>query len=410
MYQRVEQGPAGSSGGPQNRPQGGRDGAVSKRGSSRDTTAIEVDEIEPDGDDFEAPLERDAVPAAAPALRHFLVGADGSGHRLDKYLAAQMPEVSRSRLQRWIEDDAVLLNGVTARTRASVFAGDRIDVQESAAAASPAHGPEPMALDVVWEDETLIVIDKPAGLVVHPGAGNWSGTLLNGLLAYDPALAGVPRAGIVHRLDAGTSGLMVVARTVAAQLDLVRQLQARTVVREYWALVSGAIAPALTIDAALGRDPRNPLRFRVSKAENARAARTHVRRLAQWPLARPGGGGGGSVSWVACRLETGRTHQIRVHLESIGHPLLGDPVYRRHLPAELLALALPGHGLTHQALHACRLALVHPVRHETLAWSRPPPEDLRRLLLHLGARTEQLRPPARGYFAEASGSARGRTS
>jgi len=366
-------------------------------------------DLEADADDYDADTPGDGAIAVhgGPALRHFQVGSDGNGVRLDKYLAVQMPEVSRSRLQRWIEEDAVLLNGVAARSRASVFAGDRIDVQESAPVGSLAFGPEPMPLAVVWEDETIIVIDKPAGLVVHPGAGNWSGTLLNGLLAYDPALAHVPRAGIVHRLDAGTSGLMVVARTVTAQLDLVRQLQARTVVREYWALASGAFAPSATIDAALGRDPRNPLRFRVSAAENARPARTYVRRLAQWPLARPGGGGGGTVSWLACRLDTGRTHQIRVHLESIGHPLLGDPVYRKHLPAELLALALPEHRLTRQALHACRLALVHPVSQEALSWSRPPPDDLRSLLLHLGARTEQLRPPVRGYFAEPAGGHKG---
>jgi len=354
-----------------------------------------------EGDDFDL-AEPQALAADAPPEpleRHFLVGADGNGVRLDKYLAAQMLEVSRSRLQRWIEEDAVQLNGAPARSRASVFAGDRIDVQESASVQSLAYGPEAMPLAVVWEDETIIVIDKPAGLVVHPGAGNWSGTLLNGLLAYDPRLAAVPRAGIVHRLDAGTSGLMVIARTPAAQLDLVRQLQARTVVREYWAVVSGAVAPSVTINAALGRDPRNPLRFRVSSAENARQARTYVRRLAHWPLPGRNGVGGGSVSWVACKLDTGRTHQIRVHMESIGHPLLGDPVYRRHLPVEMLALALPDHALPRPALHACRLELIHPLRQETMAWSRSPPDDLRALLLHLGARPEQLRPPARGYFA-----------
>jgi 23S rRNA pseudouridine1911/1915/1917 synthase len=360
-------------------------------------------DIAPDGDDFDLPDP--GVPTGAapdsPAVRHFLVGSDGNGVRLDKYLAAQMPEVSRSRLQRWIEEDAVLLNGAAARQRASVYAGDRIDVRAAASVQSLAYGPEPIPITVVWEDETLIIVDKPAGLVVHPGAGNWSGTLLNGLLAYDESLARVPRAGIVHRLDAGTSGLMVVARTIAAQFDLVRQLQARTVVREYWALVSGALAPSLTIDAALGRDPRNPLRFRVSTAPNARPARTHVRRLAQWPVP----GGSGTVSWLACRLETGRTHQIRVHLESIGHPLLGDPVYRRHLPAQMLALGLASHPLTHQALHACRLELIHPLLQETMAWSRPPPPDLRDLLLHLGSRPDQLRPPARGYFNRPVGGA-----
>jgi 23S rRNA pseudouridine1911/1915/1917 synthase len=422
------------TGAEENGPLGGQGGFVSKRGSKPATGAIGGEPItgkpiggnsivgdpiggDPDSatdsDDFEVFVPHDGMGpvdvgpfATEPALRHFLVGSDGNGVRLDKYLAIQMPEVSRSRLQRWIEDDAVLLNGAIARSRASVFAGDRVDVQESAPPASFAFGPEAIPLSVVWEDETIIVINKPAGLVVHPGAGNWSGTLLNGLLAYDPALAQVPRAGIVHRLDAGTSGLMVVARTVAAQLDLVRQLQARTVGREYWALVSGAFAPSASIDSALGRDPRNPLRFRVSTALTARPARTYVRRLAQWPVARPGSAGGGNVSWLACRLDTGRTHQIRVHLESIGHPLLGDPVYRKHLPAELLALALPDHILDHQALHACRLALVHPVSQEVLSWSQPPPDDLRRLLLHLGARKDQLRPPPRGYFDEPAGGQR----
>jgi len=352
-------------------------------------------------DDFDLP-DAPAVaqaPAEVPATRHFVVGSDGNGARLDKFLAAQMPGVSRSRLQRWIEDDAVRLNGAAARTRASVYAGDRIEVQESASVQTLAYGPEPIPIDIVWEDETLIVIDKPAGLVVHPGAGNWSGTLLNGLLAYDARLERVPRAGIVHRLDAGTSGLMVVARTAAAQLDLVRQLQARTVVREYWALASGAVAPSLTIDAAVGRDPRNPLRFRVSTAPQARPARTFIRRLALWPLP----GAVGSVSWLACRLDTGRTHQIRVHLESLAHPLLGDPVYRRHLPVQALAQALPDHGLTHQALHACRLELVHPALGHTLAWTRPAPPDFAALLAHLGAQPEQLMPPAQGYFGAPAG-------
>jgi 23S rRNA pseudouridine1911/1915/1917 synthase len=358
--------------------------------------ALTADEF--DEEDLAAPA---GLAVQAPVVRQFVVGSEGAGARLDKYLAAQMPEVSRSRLQRWIAQDAVLLNGEAARARAGVYAGDHIAVHESASVQSLAYGPEPIAFDVVWEDETLIIIDKPAGLVVHPGAGNWSGTLLNGLLAYDPRLEQVPRAGIVHRLDAGTSGLMVVARTPAAQLDLVRQLQARTVTREYWAVVSGAVAPSLTIDAALGRDPRNPLRFRVSTAPAARPARTFVRRLAHWPL--PGGKGG--VSWLACRLDTGRTHQIRVHLESLSHPLLGDPVYRRHLPVEALAHALPGLALARQALHACRLGLIHPLRGEPLAWTRSPPDDLRALLLQLGARADELRAPPQGYFGEPAGGA-----
>jgi 23S rRNA pseudouridine1911/1915/1917 synthase len=337
--------------------------------------AIEED---PESDDLDAQ-------ALADAVHRFVVDIPGDGLRLDKYLAGQLPALSRSRIQRWIEDGAVRLNDVPARVRTIVHADDRIEVQERSLPESLAFVPEPMPIPIVWEDDTIIVIDKPAGLVVHPGAGNWSGTLLNGLLAYDPKLAAVPRAGIVHRLDAGTSGLMVVARTVAAQLDLVRQLQARSVVREYWALVAGAVAPSATIDAAIGRDPRNPLRFRVSQAASARPARTFVRRLAEWKSQDPAA----VISWIACRLDTGRTHQIRVHLESIGHPLIGDPVYRRHLPASLAAHPL----LARPALHACRLELIHPQRREPMSWFRLPPADMLDLLRRLGARESQLRAP-----------------
>jgi len=346
---------------------------------------------EPSGaQDLEAD-EFDLLAGDGAPVRRLVVGPEGNGVRLDKYLAGRLPEVSRSRIQRWIEDDAVRLNGAAARARASVYEDDTIEVQERATPEASAFAPEPMHLPVVWQDEEIIVIDKPAGLVVHPGAGNWSGTLLNGLLAYDPGLASVPRAGIVHRLDAGTSGLMVVARTVAAQVDLVRQLQARSVVREYWALVAGALEPAITIDAALARDPRNPVRFRVSKAAAARSARTFVRRLAEWRIEESTP----PISWIACRLDTGRTHQIRVHLESIGHPLLGDPLYCRHMPA-----ALDGRGwLSRQALHACRLELQHPVRRQTMAWSSAPPDDMRSLMRRLGASEEQLRPPLQGAFS-----------
>ena len=361
---------------------------------------------EPEKDEELDPEDLEFGTAGAAPVRRLVVGVAGNGVRLDKYLAGQLPEVSRSQIQRWIEDDAVRLNGVAARVRASVYADDQIEVREVATPESLAFVPEAMHIPVVWEDEAIIVIDKPAGLVVHPGAGNWSGTLLNGLLAYDPQLARVPRAGIVHRLDAGTSGLMVVARTAGAQLDLVRQLQARSVVREYWALVAGSMAPVVTIDARLARDPRNPLRFRVSAAASARAARTFVRRLAEWKITDPPA----VISWIACRLDTGRTHQIRVHLESIGHPLLGDPLYRRHLPAACSAQQWLGR----QALHACRLELLHPVRQVAMAWSRSPPDDMLLLMRRLGAREEQLqeqlRLPANPGLAGSRGSASGSDS
>jgi 23S rRNA pseudouridine1911/1915/1917 synthase len=229
-----------------------------------------------------------------------------------------------------------------------------------------------MALAVVHEDADLIVIDKPAGLVVHPAAGHWSGTLVNGLLAHDPALGAVPRAGIVHRLDKDTTGLMVVARNLAAQTALVRQLQARSVTRRYVAVVVGALPAAGQVDAPIGRDPRNRLRMAVLDA--GKPAVTHYAVAAR--------GHGWSVA--DCRLETGRTHQIRVHLAHVGHPLLGDPVYgpRRVSPALAEAVA----DFSRQALHARHLGLVHPSTGAALAWDSPVPADLTALLDRLRTR------------------------
>ena len=307
--------------------------------------------------------------------------AGAAGQRLDKALALLLPDMSRSRLQAWIEAGAVQVDGAAARVRQTLSGGERIEVVPLPAPERLAMRPEPIALDVVYEDGHIAVLDKPPGLVVHPAVGNWSGTLANGLLARFPATATLPRAGIVHRLDADTSGLMVVALTLQAQTDLVRQLQARSVMREYWAIVAGAAPAAATIDASLARDPRNPLRFAVSHSPRAKPARTHLRRV------QTTGSGRAAVSWIVCRLDTGRTHQIRVHLESIGHPLVGDPVYRRGRPT---ASSAPGSGVVawkcfgRQALHACRLGLVHPVGREPMAWFRPPPADMRALMRECG--------------------------
>ena len=229
-----------------------------------------------------------------------------------------------------------------------------------------------MPLDVVHEDEAIIVVNKPPALVVHPAAGHWSGTLLNRLLFHAPELAQLPRAGIVHRLDADTSGLMVVARTLHAHTELVRQLQARSVHRAYWAIVLGEPRRGGTVDAPIGRDPRNPLRFCVSHAASARVARTHYTRVATTQH------DGAHLSWLALRLETGRTHQIRVHCEYLGHPLVGDPVYRRRLPAR--DPGVPWRAFPRQALHACMLGLQHPVGGEPMTWFRPPPADLAALM------------------------------
>jgi 23S rRNA pseudouridine1911/1915/1917 synthase len=341
--------------------------------------------------DFDADPEGDAELNDVGALPFASIGASPvqltvsaaqDGWRLDRALAILMPDVSRSRLQQWIVDGAVKVTPVRAaplRQRDPVFAGDLLSVVPIVPPEQTAFAPEPMALSIVHEDDALIVLDKPPGLVVHPAAGHWHGTLLNGLLAHDSALGRLPRAGIVHRLDADTSGLMVVARSLQAQTDLVRQLQARTVAREYWAVVSGEAPAQGTIAAAIGRDPRNPLRFTVSRAPSARDACTHFRRVKTAQV------DGRFFSWVACRLETGRTHQIRVHLESIGLPLVGDPLYRRgrreigrndNLPAWA--------AFKRQALHACHLGLRHPVSGEDVHWFRKPPQDMRDLMKALG--------------------------
>lgn len=328
----------------------------------------------PVADDAE---EFDADPAGPWSLT---VPAALAGQRLDKALGQMLPEVSRSRLQQWIEEGAVRVDGHAARVRQILAGGEAVQVVPAPAPEQLAMRPEPIELDIVYEDRDIAVINKPPALVVHPASGNWSGTLANGLLARYPQAARLPRAGIVHRLDAGTSGLMVVALSLQAQTDLVRQLQARTVVREYWAVVVGTAPPSITIDAALARDPRNPLRFAVSRSPRAKAARTHVRRLQSVDA-------GGRLSWVACRLDTGRTHQIRVHLESIGHPLVGDPVYRRGRPAtnaKSMAQAPSWQRFTRQALHACRLGLLHPAGLGAMQWFRPPAPDMSELMRACG--------------------------
>ena len=315
--------------------------------------------------------ENDDLEADEP-VRLAVAGGPESGLRLDKAMAQLWPDWSRARLRDAIEQGAARLNGRAAAPRATVVAGDRIELDATPRPEQLAFRAEPIPLAIRYEDRAILVIDKPAGLVVHPAAGHWSGTLLNGLLAHDPQLAALPRAGIVHRLDAETSGLMVVARTAAAQLDLVRQLQQRTVTREYWAIVYGSVPAEGSIDAAIGRDRRNPRRFSAGGIA-ARAAVTHYRRAAAGHV------DGIRASWVVCRLETGRTHQIRVHLESIGHPLVGDPVYRQHRPAGATDTAL-----ARQALHAARLALRHPDDQAQRGWFAAPPPDLAALMDRAG--------------------------
>ena len=359
---------------PQPNPQAG-DG-VGGLPPERVRAAAVVADFEAGADDFDDAADAPAAAADAALTLSLEVDSASHGERLDKLLARHFSEFSRSRLQQWIESGAVRVDGQVRRPRDAVQMGNRIEVRPQAAPESSAFAPEDVPLDVVYEDETLLVINKPAGLVVHPAAGNWSGTVLNGLLHRDPGAASLPRAGIVHRLDKETSGLMVVARTLTAQTDLVRQLQARTVKRTYIALVWGRTYDEGTIDAPIGRDPRERTRMAIVQTASGKPSRTHFRTLATVPLGR------GFVSMVMCKLETGRTHQIRVHFESIGHPLVGDPVYfratqRGQRPAIRVPLPVP---YARQALHAYKLGLVHPATGKHMSWTAQPPEDLQALI------------------------------
>ncbi len=295
-----------------------------------------------------------------------------SGERLDKFLGGALPDYSRNRLKAWVEAGAVTVDGKVTKVRHLLRGSESIKVFPQEMPEQFAFAPEDIPLDVVYEDDTLIVINKPAGLVVHPAAGNWTGTLLNGLLHRFPELKQLPRAGIVHRLDKDTSGLMVVARTDIAQTSLVRQLQERTVGRRYLAWVWGDAPSQGKVLAIVGRDQRDRLKMAVGSSQGKPAA-TLFRRLAKGVFAES------PTALLECRLETGRTHQIRVHLESLSFPLLGDPVYRKRIPGA--AKLLP---FTRQALHAYALSLHHPATHEVMTWFRLPPQDLIDLLPAVG--------------------------
>ena len=284
--------------------------------------------------------------------------------RLDQALAKLCPQHSRSRLQHWIREGRVRLSGqAVLETKHKLWGGETLELFEGTDERVQAAQAEAMDLDIVFEDASLIIIDKPAGLVVHPGSGNWSGTLQNALLHHAPQLENVPRAGIVHRLDKDTSGLMVVAKTLEAQTALVRQLQARSVKRYYQALVRGNLERGGTVDAPIGRHPSQ--RTKMAVVANGKPARTHYRVVERFL----------DCTLVDCALETGRTHQIRVHLMSIGHPLVGDPVYGTG------ASRIPrGPTFGRQALHARRLGLVHPESSKSMQWKSALPEDFATIL------------------------------
>ena len=297
-----------------------------------------------------------------------------AGLRLDAALAKLLPEQSRSRIKAWILEGAVLLGGRSCRPSQLVDPGDRVQLRIPAARPQTEVAPEAIPLEVVFEDADCLVIDKPAGLVVHPGAGNPAHTLQNALLGLDASLARVPRAGLIHRLDKDTSGLMVVARSLDAHTALSRQLLARSVSREYEAVCVGVMTGGGSIDKPIGRHRTD--RVRMAVREDGRPARTHYRVLQRFRM----------HTHVRVQLETGRTHQIRLHLSHLGYPIVGDPVYGRRMvvpPAASPALRACLRDFKRQALHAAQLAFDHPRSGERLTFRSELPEDLRALLAAL---------------------------
>ena len=299
-----------------------------------------------------------------------VVGGKHSGQRLDQVSAAVFSDYSRSRLQQWIREGRVLVDGQLRRPRDKVYAGEHLLLRASFEPQVPC-APEPIPLDLVYEDDHLLVVNKPAGLVVHPAAGNPDGTLQNALLHHDPNLVDLPRAGIVHRLDKDTTGLMVVAKTAAAHKTLVEALQARDINREYRALVVGKPTAGGRVEAPIGRHPTK--RTRMAVVSTGKHAVTHYRIAERFRI----------HTLLEVNLETGRTHQIRVHMAHIHYPLVGDPVYGGRLK---LPTAADEHtrqmlqSFRRQALHAYRLGLRHPASGEPMQWQADMPGDMQALL------------------------------
>lgn len=293
-----------------------------------------------------------------------------AGQRLDQAAAELFPDFSRSRLQAWIKDGALRVNGEVRKTRDKILGGERLELQADLVP-DESWEPQAMALDIVYEDDDLLVINKPAGLVVHPGAGNADSTLLNALLHHCPDLALLPRAGIVHRIDKDTTGLLVVAKSLRAHTSLVDQLQEKSAFREYEAIVCGVMTGGGKVDQPIGRHPT--IRTRQAVSPSGKPAVTHYRVVERFR----------GHTHIRVQLETGRTHQIRVHMAHIRYPLLGDPVYgeRLRLPrgasAELIEAL---RGFKRQALHARRLGVIHPGTGEPVEWEVPLPEDFQTML------------------------------
>lgn len=293
-----------------------------------------------------------------------------AGMRLDQVLAELFADYSRSKLQTWVKAGRVLVNGSVLKPRDKLVGGETITLDAEAEVVVIAE-PEPIPLDIIFEDESLLIVNKPAGLVVHPAVGNWHGTLLNALLNHEPHLETLPRAGIVHRIDKETSGLLMIAKTLQAHNSLTEQLQERAITREYLAITRGRMTAGGTVDEPIGRHPTDRKRYTVR--ENGKPAVTHYRVAKRFTR----------HTLVQVKLETGRTHQIRVHMAHIRFPLLGDQVYggRFQMPpdcSEQLEKEL--RSFKRQALHAAKLGLQHPVTDEYCEWEQPLPDDMTRLL------------------------------
>lgn len=291
------------------------------------------------------------------------------GIRTDIAIADIIADLSRSKLTNWLKDGHILVNGQIAKPKDKLLGQEEIVVNPPFDEEKRAYTAENIPLNIVYKDEHIIIINKPSGLTVHPGAGNWSGTLLNGLLYHFPELAHIPRAGIVHRLDKDTTGLMVVARTLLAQINLVQQLQDRTVNRTYRAFVEGYPLQEGIINKNVGRDPNN--RIKVAALNfGGKEAITRYRKLKQFD----------KIAHIECKLETGRTHQIRVHMKDKGFPLIADPLYGskkiNYSPEVVLAIE----NLARQALHAIKLSFTHPVTGKQMLFKSTLPEDLQNLL------------------------------
>ena len=296
-----------------------------------------------------------------------------AGLRLDQALTHILPENSRNRIQAWIIAKRITVDDIEVNSKKKIWGGEKVKIKCTVNNNKIKNIPEPIQLNIIYEDQSILVINKPAGMVVHPGNGNWQGTMLNGLLHYFPNLKEIPRAGIVHRLDKNTSGLLVVAKTLKAQINLVRQLQSRTMKRDYFALVHGNIEASGHVNAPIGRHPIQRIRMAVNKnGKNAHTSYLIKEQINGYTI-------------LQCSLDTGRTHQIRVHMLSIGHSIVGDPIYGTKPQKASPEIRKLISNFPRQALHAEYLELIHPDTNRKIMWKSELPEDISELLLKLRA-------------------------